>query len=190
MLSKAPWRSTEEEEIRRLPLLLYSSQVSQPPVRLPNFHGVWEPHGRFWNPMEIHLQKQGSYPDTKPPMKKFGNCSSIPFPIWRDILTVDTREVWFKTSRLSLARTLYVLHPWMDIHLVNTSACGHWHPKQLLFQALESQACVCLSLPVLLPRSACWQKVLPWKAKSTDCNDKAAQNNLGTTNRKPMLPSK
>lgn len=183
MLSKAPWRGTEDNKMTTSPSLQQPGLTATSKVaELP----LWEPHGRFPNPTEGHLQKQG-------------NCGSVPFPIWRDSLTVDNREGWFKASHLSLARAslfkpgkgIICVTSLDSIHLVmHTHIHLHMLPKKLLFQALESQTYFYLSLPVLQPGSACWQKALPWKAKFAGCHGKAPRNHLGTTNKKLMLPSK
>lgn len=64
------------------------------------------------------------------------------------------REVWLKESHLSFARAS-LLHPWLGAHLENTSVYGSWLPKQLLFQALEPQACLSSAHSSLASRKPC-----------------------------------
>lgn len=113
----------------------------QPLVMLLNFPGIWEPHGQFPNPIKVHLQKQDLHRNAKPPVKKFGSCSSVTFRTQRAIRTGGSLipGISFKLCKGILATSSDRHSPGKYIFI------GSWLPKQLLCQALEPQARFSLS---------------------------------------------
>lgn len=139
--------------------------------------------GTTWVIPKHHQKKQDLYPNTKPPEKKFGSCSSVMFPTWRAILTLGTLTQGrsFKLCKGILATSL-------DGHSPGKYICTE--PLAPKAAALPSSGAPGMFFTFHCPFSSCQQKALPWKAKFTGCNDRAAQDHLGTANKKLMLPSK
>lgn len=81
--------------------------------------------------------------------------------------------------------------------ILATSLDGHSPGKYTCTQplapkadALPSSGAPGMFFSFHCPFSSCQQKALPWQAKFTGCNDRAAQDHLGTAEKKLMLPFK